>query len=149
MAGGMCGGGPCVVGGMHSRGMHGRGACMAEGVHGRGHAWQGVCMAGGHAWQGACVAGWACMAGGMRGRYYEIRSMSRWYASYWNAFLLIMSSGCFQNISWPKRSLGCLELQAGILIKNITFVLIPLCCNISLGSPFMFKTDQKISVHDS
>ena len=41
-------------------------------------------MAGGHAWQGVCVAG-----GGIHGRYYEIRSMSGRYASYWNAFLLI------------------------------------------------------------
>ena len=119
--------GACVAGGMC-----GGGACVVGGMHSRGMHGRG-----------------ACMAGGMCGRYYEIRSMSRWYASYWNAFLLIMSSRCFQNISWPKRSLGCLELQAGILIKNITFVLMPLCCNISLGSPFMFKTDQKISVHDS
>ena len=34
-------------------------------------------MAGGHVWKR-----------GVRGRYYEIRSMSRQYASYWNAFLL-------------------------------------------------------------
>ena len=45
--------------------MHGRGACVAvgecvagRGMHGRGHAWWGVCM-----------------AGGVRGSYYEIRSM--------------------------------------------------------------------------
>ena len=77
-------------------------------VH-RGHAWQGVCVVGaclaggmcgeGHAWQGVCAAGWACMAGGHAwqgtcmactppARYYEIRSMSGRYASYWNAFLL-------------------------------------------------------------
>ena len=44
---------------------------------------------------GACIAGGACVAGGMHGRgggvhgrYYEIRSMSGRYASYWNAFLL-------------------------------------------------------------
>ena len=41
--------------------------CGGGGVHGRG----------GRAWQE-----------GMRGRYYEIRSMSGRYASYWNAFLL-------------------------------------------------------------
>ena len=79
-----------------------------------GHAWQvgvcvgGVCMAGGmHTWQGVSMAG-ACMAGGCvvggcvvggcvvrgptwhagpTGRYFEIRSMSGRYASYWNAFL--------------------------------------------------------------
>ena len=63
-------------GGMHGRGggmrgrggMHGRECAWPEGVHGRGHAWQGV---------------------GMRGRHYEIRSMSGQYASYWNAFLFI------------------------------------------------------------
>ena len=85
-------------------GMHGRGRAWRG-----GHAWQGVCAwQEGHAWQGgmhgrgacmawgACMAGGACM-GGMRGRramplplsparYYEIRSMSGRYASYWNAF---------------------------------------------------------------
>ena len=95
------------------------GACMAGGVHGRGHVWWGVCVAGGHAWQGGihgrgaymvgayvagepawqggvcgsggtCVAvGGACMACMAPGRYYEIRSMSGLYASYWNAFLCI------------------------------------------------------------
>ena len=91
-----------------------QGACVAGGMH----AWQGVCMAEGHAWQGGmhgsggmcdgvCMTG-ACMAGGMHGRgcawqvggmhgmhgpppstrYYEIQSMSRWYTSYWNAYLL-------------------------------------------------------------
>ena len=73
---------------------------------GRGHVWQrgpGGCTAGGHVWQGVCGRG--CMAGGMHGGghvwpghaplprhrgYYEIRSMSGRYASYWNAFLLIL-----------------------------------------------------------
>ena len=68
-------------------GMHGRGACIEGGC-----AWQGgvpgfgACMAGGHVWQGG-----ACMARGRHpcpSRYYGIRSMSRRYASYWNAFLL-------------------------------------------------------------
>ena len=56
---------------------------MAGGVHGGGHAWQGVA--------GVCMAGEGCMhggGGGVCGRYYEIRSMSGRYASYWNAFLL-------------------------------------------------------------
>ena len=71
----------------------------------RGHAWQGgVCSRGGRVWRGdmceagdvhgtgVCMAG-ACVAeGGMfrrapPRRYYEIRSMSGRYASYWNAFL--------------------------------------------------------------
>ena len=40
------------------------------------HVWQEASVVGGHAWQG-----------GVHGRYYEIRSMSGRYASYWNAFL--------------------------------------------------------------
>ena len=65
--------------------MHGEEACMAGGCMARGHAWQG------HAWQGACMAGggcvWqgACMVGGM----HDIRSMSGWFTSYWNAFLCL------------------------------------------------------------
>ena len=61
----------------------------------------GVCGCRGHAWLwGACVAAGACMvAGDVRGcrgcawlpgeciGYDKIRSMSRRYASYWNAFL--------------------------------------------------------------
>ena len=57
-----------------SGGVHGGGACVVVG----GHASQGVCMVRGHVWQGAC------MVGGVHG----IWSMSGWYASYWNAFLL-------------------------------------------------------------
>ena len=50
---------------------------------GRGHAWF---LLGGHEWffpGGACMffSGGACVG------YDEIRSMSGWYASYWNAFL--------------------------------------------------------------
>ena len=65
---------------------------MAWGVHG------GVCMAGsmsdrGHTWQGEYV--WQ---GGVHGRHYEIRSMSGWYVSYWNAFLLwFAKKECFEN----------------------------------------------------
>ena len=100
-------GGACVVllGGMHGfiwgvcmvlfGGMHGfiRG-CM---VLFRGHAWfysGGMC-----GFIQGCVCGFiqggmhGFIWGGMHGffsffRYNEIRSMSRWYASYWNAFLL-------------------------------------------------------------
>ena len=66
--------------------MRGRRVCVVG-----GHAWQeGVCMAGGgvHG-RGACVVG-VCMMGGMHARYYEIRSMSGRYASYWNAYLFQM-----------------------------------------------------------
>ena len=96
----------CPQGGM--RGCSGGHAWFYSG----GHAWfylgggmhgfiWGVCMVlfGGHAWfysvgvrgfiWGACVV---LFRGGMRGffsffGYNEIRSMSGWYASYWNAFL--------------------------------------------------------------
>ena len=97
----------CVKNSVH------RGGVLAGGVHGRGCLWQGTYIGGvcggGHACLGACVAGSVCVAwGGMCGgvhawhrgvwwghawhtrtpsRYYEMRSMSRRYASYWNAFL--------------------------------------------------------------
>ena len=98
--GGVCGMGACVAGGMCGRGdMHG------------GHARQGVCMAGGMCGRGACMARGACMVGRVCGRgacmpvygthappYYEIQSMSRRYASYWNAFLFHAKS-TFVNFS--------------------------------------------------
>ena len=76
----MHGGGLCMAGGACVVGL---GSCVAGGyMHAGGRVWQGgmrglegVC-GGGHAWQG-----------GVRARYYEIRSMSGRYASYWNAFL--------------------------------------------------------------
>ena len=76
-----------VVGGMRGCvGMHGcRRLCVVVG----GCAWLWwVCGCRGCAWLlGVCVvAGGVCMA------YNEIRSMSRWYASYWNAFLYTMST---------------------------------------------------------
>ena len=100
--------GACMVGGMCGRVMHGRGACMAgvhvwqEGHVWWGHAWQGGMHGGGMCGGVACRVG-ACMMGGMHdrgtciagacempaGRYYEIRSISGRYASYWNAFLFL------------------------------------------------------------
>ena len=87
------GGGGCMVVGGHAwlqLGMNGCsrgcifGGCMVEGV------WlQGACMVVGVWLQGVCMA-----VGGMHGcggcacvGYNEIWSMSRRYASYWNAFL--------------------------------------------------------------
>ena len=63
----------CPQGGGGVRGSGGCGWWWGAG----GHAWQGVCMAWEHVWH-ACPS--LC-------RYYEIWSMSGWYASYWNAFL--------------------------------------------------------------
>ena len=80
--------GGCMEG-ARGEGIHGRGVCMVGGMHGRGACVAGVCMVGdyvvgmhggGHAWQVATHA--------PPGRYYNIRSMSGQYASYWNAFLL-------------------------------------------------------------
>ena len=68
-------------------GVHGSGVCMAGEACKAGEA----CMAGGMHGSGACVAGDTCYmngGGSMHGRYYEIRSMSGRYASYWNAFLI-------------------------------------------------------------
>ena len=62
---GACTVGACMAGGCGKGGMYGWGACMAGGM------WQGG-MRGTHT---------------PPGRHYEIWSMSRQYASYWNAFL--------------------------------------------------------------
>ena len=84
-------------------------ACVKNSVHrwethGRGRTWQGTCMAGGACMVGGLVWWVACVVGDvhgkghawqggmhgrgdMCGRYYEIWSMSRPCASYWNAFL--------------------------------------------------------------
>ena len=81
--GGMCVVGACVANEhMHGKGrLHGKekGACVVKGrgMCGRGHEWQKVMKAGGyvarvHAWQGD---------GYCSGRY----------ASYWNAFLCLMT----------------------------------------------------------
>ena len=65
-----------------------RGVCVVGGVHSGGHVWQG----------------------GMRGRYYEIRSMSGRYTSYWNAFLL----GGFLFTLKPPYSISYDRLQLAI-----------------------------------
>ena len=78
-----------------AEGVHGRAACMEGDMHGRGHAWWrghvwwggmhgGGMLGGGCAWQrGMCGRG-----GGLRGR--RDGHCSRQYASYWNAFLLLL-----------------------------------------------------------
>ena len=76
------------------------GVCLSTGgwgVRSRGHAWQagmheGACMVRGMCGRGVCVAGDVCG----RGRAWQIlrdtviRSMSRRYVSYWNAFLSVL-----------------------------------------------------------
>ena len=99
-----------LQGGMHgcSRGGHAwllqwGGMCGCSwGVHGcsRGHAWLlpgGVCGCSG----GACVVALGGVRGcfGGHGFFDEIRSMSGWYASYWNAFLLKYDFQVVSNIN--------------------------------------------------
>ena len=91
------------------RGMHG----CCQGGHGFSQGGGGACMVfagvGGHAWfllggmhgfcWGACMVfplGGMCgfSRGGMCVGYDEIRSMSRRYTSYWNAFLLLANVVC-------------------------------------------------------
>ena len=90
----------CSRGGMHGCSGGGHAWLLRGGMHGCSG---GVCMAavggyawllpGGHAWllQGGMHG---CSRGGIRGiwRDTEIRSMSGRYASYWNAFLLLLDS---------------------------------------------------------
>ena len=61
------------------------GVCMAWGCVWHKVCMAGVCVAGRHVWKGGC--GWqgACMAGDMHGR--RDSHCSRWYTTYWNAFL--------------------------------------------------------------
>ena len=135
--GDMCGREHMWQGGMCGRGMHGRGCvwqgeCMAGGTVWQGacvakrHAWQGgMCGSRGNAWQGVCMAG-ACVAGGLHdgggihGRRYG--HCSRWYASYWNVFLLKFCS-CTTwfldldnlvriNRAWLYKDLKVSHLQA-------------------------------------
>ena len=79
----------CPQGGVHGGGMHGRGTCKV------GCAWQGACMVGGMHGGGMCSGG-TCMVRvcvvrmpppSPPSQHYEMRPMSGWYASYWNAFL--------------------------------------------------------------
>ena len=97
-------------GGMHGCSWGGMCGC-SRGVHGcpGGHAWL---LWGVHGYSGgmhgcsggACMvaAGGACVValGGMCGirRDMEIRSMSGWYASYWNAFLLAIVLANSKNL---------------------------------------------------
>ena len=82
------------------------GVCMvARGMHG---CWEACIVAGGCVWllggvcgcQGACmvVGGHAWLLGGACIGYDEIRSMSRRYGSYWNAYLLKLNLLCFEII---------------------------------------------------
>ena len=111
-------------------GLHGRGACMvgcmAGGVHcGRVCVVEGCARHCGHAWQGG-----ACMAGGHTwhahppGRYYEIRSMSGRYASYWNAFLLaplkVITFLFLQKVEY----MACLDLITQDTLKGKLFFLL-------------------------
>ena len=79
--------------------MHGREACMAGGMHGRG-----ACVAGRSMWWGGV---WQ---GGVRGR--RDGHCSRWYASYWNAFLL------WKNIPFPYWCIYVVKQVKPVIEKN-------------------------------
>ena len=133
----MCGcwGACVVVGGMHGCG----GGVWLWGVHGcRGHVWlHGVCVVagdmcgcGGHAWLqgGVCGCGGACVGPD------EIWSMSGLYASYWNAFLLVMLSSSMANSMvaderWPSKvsSTQTRFLSASKFYEKIVLVLKDSC----------------------
>ena len=102
------GNGGCVFGGSASRGRGlrpggGRGSASRWGegiciqVGGRGSAFRGrvVCIQGeGPASSGVCFQGVGQTPPPQRYvGYYGIRSKSRWYTSYWNAFLLVNVNG--------------------------------------------------------
>ena len=70
-------------------------ASVSHSVHGGRRVWRGgACMVGGMRGRGVCVA---CIP---PARYYEIRSMSGRYASYWNAFLLLFKKTILHNVRW-------------------------------------------------
>ena len=131
-------------------GMHDWGVCMVAwgggcawlpgGVHG---CWGACMVVGGHVWllggmhgcwgdmygfqagmygcQGACVvARRVCGCRGVCIGYDEIQSMSRQYASYWNAFLfkikLLVVSGTQCN--WFNRGIGYLVVNILCLSKH-------------------------------
>ena len=93
--------------------------CLPGGVHGCGRvcAWlSGVCMiVGASVVVGECV--WlqgVCMAaGGACVGYDEIRSMSGWYASYWNAFFFSLIFFAFASTSVYGGGAVC-PLHVGI-----------------------------------
>ena len=101
-----------------------QGLCMARGMHGGGVHGREACMAGGHVWQGGGMCAWwmGVHGRGPPGRYYKIRSMSEWYVSYWNAFLLIF---CTLPISY----LYCLShIRILISYDTLKWVQYPFLC---------------------
>ena len=109
MAGGVCGRrghawwkGMCVGVWAYMAGAHvWQGACMAGGMCGGSHVWQGGIHGRGHTWQGGIHGRGYAWQGGMHGRHHEIRSMSGWYVSSWNAFLF--NSKATSNTNWCLR----------------------------------------------
>ena len=83
---GVCMPGACVMG-VCLMGGACLGVCMAGGMCGRGVCAWGACMLGGVCPGGMCVWGafMTCMSP-LPSRCYGIRSMSGWYASYWNTY---------------------------------------------------------------
>ena len=128
-----------------------------------GHAWF---YSGGHAWfysGGMCgfIRGcaWFYLGGGMHGffsffGYNEIRSMSRWYASYWNAFLLwaaplIFFDGHFEGqnrftIHLPVKVSITIDIMFNLTTTLMDMVTVTLCVKRPVefdwpGNPFTYN----------
>ena len=103
------------------------GACV---VFSRGHVWSlggHAWFFGGHAW---FFPGWACVVHGD-----EIRSMNRWYASYWNAFLLSL---CVKNNRITRRTLLRWTGHELVLLRNMVS---PICLAIFILNLIVIFTD--------
>ena len=117
----------------------------------------GACMVAGEVcgcWGVCMVAGEVCVvAGGVHGcrggvwlqgrtcvGYDEIRSMSRQYASYWNAFLFILKFKFLeQSIDLPDRHPDCLSNQHSGIFQNCTQRYIyTLRCVLKISGRFHF-----------
>ena len=85
------------------RGVRDRGGMLCRGgMCGRGGMGGGEHVCWWHAWQGGMHGRGVHARLGMHRRYYEIRSMSGRYASYWNAFLF-MTNFYRAGGAWPPR----------------------------------------------
>ena len=103
--------GVCMAGGMCGRECAWQGASVAGGMHGRGHTWQGGggMHGGGHAWQG----GHAC-------HIHSARYGRSMYASYWNAFLLVIFLAQPTDIDCEtmQSTIVCLTRRAKTILET-------------------------------
>ena len=124
--GGMCG---CSGGGMWW--------LLLGGVHGCSQGGMLGCSGGGgHVWfsGGVCVIFW----GAVHGFFDEIRSMSGWYASYWNAFLFFF---LLTKHSLPIRK--HFDKENAIFSNNFSLFAEELCDKHQVTQLFMFLPPNK------